>query len=185
MNKAEFMKRLKKRLALLPHEEYNDAIEYYEQYFMEAEDEQGAIMEFGQPEAVAAKILADYADAPAKGNRWKKVWTVVLAIFAAPVALPLAAALGATAIALLFATLAVIVSLLLSGVAILASGVTGSVLSFIFIFESLATTLFFVGIGLICGCAGFALIHFSLWLAKKCAAGLPKLFGKVLRRGYS
>ncbi|MCL2140254.1 MAG: DUF1700 domain-containing protein [Dehalococcoidia bacterium] len=182
MNKNEFMQRLRKRLARLPHDEYNDAVEYYEQYFAEAEDEQVAIRQLGSPDAVAAKILADYADTPTDNTDWKKLWIVICAIFAAPIALPVAIALVVTIVSLGVSLLAVSFSVMAAGVVVFISGIAATLLSFFFIAESIPTMLLLMGCGLVCTSIGLIMIYSTVWLVKKCVLGSIKLVGNLLRR---
>lgn len=62
MRRTEFLAELERLLADLPEEERQAAIQYYEDYFQDAgeENEQEAIRELGGPEKVAATIRADY-----------------------------------------------------------------------------------------------------------------------------
>jgi len=52
MNKQEYMNQLKDRLKHLPKEDFERAIEYYEEYFADAgpENEQKAIEDLGSPQ---------------------------------------------------------------------------------------------------------------------------------------
>lgn len=62
MRRTEFLAELERLLADLPEEERQAALQYYEDYFQDAgeENEQEAIRELGGPEKVAATIRADY-----------------------------------------------------------------------------------------------------------------------------
>lgn len=62
MNRIEFMQRLEKALREMPEEERRRAMEYYENYFDEADAEQEALDTLGAPEKVAADILRDFQD---------------------------------------------------------------------------------------------------------------------------
>lgn len=61
MNKEAFIRRLRELLAGLPQNEAAEAIQYYEDYFADAgeENEAKVIEELGSPEKVAANIRAD------------------------------------------------------------------------------------------------------------------------------
>ena len=118
MNRAEFMSDLTARLRYLPAIDLQAALQYYEEYFDEAgaANEQEVIRELRSPAHVAAKILSDYAVKKAEIARystksgWHAFWFTILAICAAPVAVPLiiaavvsVIALGITGIAIVFA----------------------------------------------------------------------------------
>ena len=55
MTKTEYMKVLSKKLRRLPKEDYERAVEYFEEYFADAgpENEQKAIEDLGTPEEAA------------------------------------------------------------------------------------------------------------------------------------
>ncbi len=61
MNKEAFIRRLRELLAGIPEQEAAEAIQYYEDYFADAgeENEAKVIEELGSPEKVAANIRAD------------------------------------------------------------------------------------------------------------------------------
>ena len=63
MNKHEFINQLKKHLRKLPFDEIKEAIDYYEQYFDDAgeENEQAVLLELGSSSAVASQLIASYA----------------------------------------------------------------------------------------------------------------------------
>lgn len=62
MNKQEFLEALRQALSGLPEEERQNALQYYEDYFADAgeENEAQAIADLGSPEAVAQAIVNDY-----------------------------------------------------------------------------------------------------------------------------
>lgn len=61
MNKKDFLSRLSTALASLPPEERKAAMDYYEEFFTEAgeENEQSVIAEFGSPEELAKSIIEE------------------------------------------------------------------------------------------------------------------------------
>ncbi len=62
MNAYEYLQVLRAALAVLPDDEINSAMRYYEDYFLDAGDENAAqvIEQLGPPEQVAEAILRDY-----------------------------------------------------------------------------------------------------------------------------
>ena len=62
MNAYEYLQALRAALAVLPDDEINSAMRYYEDYFLDAGDENAAqvIEELGPPEQVAQAILNEY-----------------------------------------------------------------------------------------------------------------------------
>ena len=116
MNKTEFLAELKRCLRKLPYEEVENAISYYSEYFDDAgaENERRVIEELGSPSELAAKIMADYAikDMEASPKSARKgisaIWFIILAIFASPIALPIALAFAIVAFALVVVAFALI-----------------------------------------------------------------------------
>lgn len=159
MNRQEFMNQLAAELSRLPKEEIQAAMEYYSEYFDEAgpEREQETIAELGSPAKVATQIKADYAvrqlDEPGAARSARKglsaiLW-VILGIFAAPVALPVAIALGAVAFAMFIAIAAIIFSLLVSFGAVCISGIGLVFVGFAGLSGSLAGGIMLIGMGLV------------------------------------
>lgn len=62
MNAYEYLQALRAALAVLPDDEIDSAMRYYEDYFLDAGDENAAqvIEQLGPPEQVAEAILCDY-----------------------------------------------------------------------------------------------------------------------------
>ena len=122
MNRNEYMKRLGYRLRRLPKEDFDRAMEYFTEYFEEAgpENEQQAIEDLGAPEAAADQIVRDMAfeNAREKNTSVKRgfstVWIGILAIFAAPVGLPLAFAAAIVVLAFLVVIVAIIFAMAVS-----------------------------------------------------------------------
>lgn len=173
MNRQEFMNRLAAELSRLPKEEVRAAMEYYSEYFDEAgpEREQETIKELGSPSKIATQIKADYAvrqlDEPGtKGSARKglsAVWWVILGVFAAPVAFPVAICLGAVAFAI-FVSLAVAVICLIVGlICCCAGGLAFVIIGFVGLTASFSSGLVLIGGGLITAgitallCAGIAI----------------------------
>lgn len=131
MTRREFMAELAARLHRLPKEDLQAALQYYEEYFDEAgsQNEQAVIRELRSPAHVASKILADYAVKEAKKARastksgWRAFWFTILAICAAPVAIPIIIASVAVIVALGFAGFAVVFALIIAAGAIFIKGI--------------------------------------------------------------
>ena len=64
MTKSEYMKKLSYSLRRLPKEDFNQAIDYFEEYFAEAgeENEQQAIEDLGSPEDAAKELIMNLAE---------------------------------------------------------------------------------------------------------------------------
>lgn len=177
MSKEKFINDLKNKLKRLPKEEVNNILGYYLDYFQDAEkDESEVLMELGSPSTIASQILSDYAFSPStkennKGNL-NKVVLIILSIFAAPIALPLAFAF----IMVLFSMLIVICALLFSFAAVAASlffaGVVVCFTGFAVLFQSPATGSMYMGLGLI-------VIGLGLLLTAGIKTLSPRIYGFI------
>lgn len=158
MNKAEFIRKLKVELVKLPKEELEDVIQYYTEYLEEAEDVAKVIEELGSPNKIAAQIKADYAvkqldninaNSKQKNKGISAVWLVILGIFAAPVALPIAIAGGAVALTFFFAAIAIAISLLVCTALVFLCGILAVIAGIASLFINFANGIIAIGLGLI------------------------------------
>lgn len=98
------MTQLKKHLRRLPKQDYDDAIEYFEEYFGEADEagQQKLMEELGSPKEAARDLIANLLDKKldeeadhSRPIRKGTLKIALLAVCAAPIAVPLLAALFA------------------------------------------------------------------------------------------
>lgn len=166
MNKTEFIKELKIKLRNLPNEELNDALSYYDEYFEDAQidDTVDVEKELGSPSMVASQILSDYAvkdieikDKPSK-NKILSVWFIILAIFAAPIALPLSFAMVILVASLVFTVGAIVFSFVLCSASILFAGLLVFGTGIVSIMNDFSSALLFIGGGL--ALSGIGLLAF-------------------------
>ncbi|MEG0579732.1 MAG: DUF1700 domain-containing protein, partial [Niameybacter sp.] len=148
---------LEAKLSRLPQEERDAAMDYYEEYFEEAgiENEARALAELGSPSHIAKQIMADFVvkEAEVKPMKPKQslqaMWIVILAIFASPIAFPIAIALAAV----VFAAVVTVASLLFAGlvtaVAFTGSAILTAVVGFFALFIHPATGVFMIGSSLV------------------------------------
>lgn len=109
MTKSKFLDILYNELSTLPHEERLAAVQYYTDYFNDAEQsEAGILQELGSPYDVASRILSEYdiphespilketqstrVDAPVKKSI--PTWGIVLLALAFPIWIPLFLVIG-------------------------------------------------------------------------------------------
>jgi uncharacterized membrane protein len=148
---------LEQGLSKVPKEERDAALDYYNEYFDDAgpENEQRVIEELGSPLQIAARIKADSAvkkleedKKPSVKKGISAVWLVILAIFAAPIALPLAIGAAALAIGLLIALIGIVIALVVSVAAFFLGGVMVVVSGIAVVASSVPTAIFTIGVGL-------------------------------------
>lgn len=113
MSKEEYLNQLHKYLRKLPKKDYDDVMDYFEEYFQET-DEAGAqklIAELGTPKEAAHELIANLLDkkidsayvynqdntntdsSTKRSSKWSIFWIACLSILAVPVAAPLLFAL--------------------------------------------------------------------------------------------
>lgn len=157
MTKTEYLAKLTKYLRKLPQKDYEEALEYFMEYFEEAgpENEAQVIAELGTPKEAAHEVITRLLDEKiiedksSLRNKTTILWIAILAVLASPVALPILLFFLAMLMTLLMIIFAVIVTALALTFALLISGVYTFFTSFSLLSVSLASTLFGVGLGLL------------------------------------
>lgn len=157
MTKVDYLAKLDKYLRKLPKEDYQEAMDYFSEYFEEAgpKNEAQVIAELGTPKEAAQDIISRLLDEKiidqeqTPKNRVSMVWLAILAILAAPVALPLALFLFLAIITILALGVAAIAVVLSFGVAFLTSGIYMLFDSLSYLNISLSTTALSFGLGLL------------------------------------
>ena len=130
MTREEYLRQLQHYLKRLPKEDYDSAMEYFTEYFEEAgpEGEQAVIAELGTPKQAASELLRNLLNEQIVQPRERRsvgavLMIALLAICAAPIALPLAIAATAILFALVLVIASAVLCVLLLGVCgILVSG---------------------------------------------------------------
>jgi len=149
MTRKEFMRELREGLSRLPANERDAALAYYEEYFEEAgsDHEQDVIRELGSPASVAARILADHAVKAARESPYNPrkgfsaFWAVLLALFAAPLAIPVIVAL----VGIIIAVVAVVIAIGTAAIGLVVGGVALFTGGFFGLFATPATAIILFG----------------------------------------
>jgi len=188
MTKNDFLEQLSHKLKVLPESEQQDALEYYRGYISDADDEAAAIRALGSPGEVAATILANYvslkptargyaSEQEARRPRLKAAYIAIIAIFAVPIGIPLAA----TAFGLIVALLSIVFSVFVTGFALLVAGLVSLVMSPIAFFTDFWFGLFHLGLGV--AALGFGILVLKGGI-KLVGSGFPAIMRLVRgRRG--
>lgn len=181
-NKEKFLSALKKRLKALPKEERDSALSYYAEYL-----EEGNVEGLGSVDEVARQILEQCAvnslDSEEKRGSLKVLWIVLLAVFAAPVALPILLALGIVVLALMIVVVVVALALAISGAAAVLGGVLSVALCLVALPHSLINGLMLAGGSLTAVGLGILLLIVGWYTAKGMVWLLSRLLGKRVKRG--
>lgn len=157
MTKVEYLAKLDKYLHKLPKEDYQEAMDYFREYFEEAgsENEAQVIAELGTPKEAAQDIISRLLDEKVgdkektSRSRVTMVWLAILAIMATPVAIPLALFLFSVIIAIFVLGVAAIAVVLSLGIAFLTSGIYMLFDSWSYLNISFSTTALSFGLGLL------------------------------------
>lgn len=157
MTKVEYLAKLDKYLRKLPKEDYQEAMDYFSEYFEEAgpENEAQVIAELGTPKEAARDTISRLLDEKiidqekTPKSRVSMVWLAILAILSAPVTLPLALFLFLAVITILALGVAAIAVVLSLGVAFLTSGIYMLFDSWSYLNISFSATALSFGLGLL------------------------------------
>ena len=191
MTRTEYIAKLTKYLRKLPQQDYEEAIEYFTEYFEEAgpENEARVIAELGTPKEAAHEVISRLLeekiveDKSSLRNKTTILWIAILAVLASPVALPILLFFLAMIMTLLMIIFAVIVTALALTFALLISGVYTFFTSFSLLSVSLASTLFGGGLGLMMLGGALLLLLISFEICKLIVKLITLLIKWLIKKG--
>lgn len=191
MNRQEYMRELKEKLRRLPKSDYERAIAYYEEYFDEAgsENEMQAIEDLGSPDEAASQIICDIAVNNTKQPRagvkkgMKALWVGILAVFAAPIALPILLVILAICMVLLVLIAVLLLCFLVVGAVVMISGPISLIAGLGILTKDFAAAICCAGYGFIGIGIGFLILYVFFHLCKMTMNNLIRFFGRVARKG--
>ena len=191
MTKTEYMKVLSKKLRRLPKEDYERAVEYFEEYFADAglENEQKAIEDLGTPEEAARELIMDLAeenaDKPPKTVKrgMRAIWIGILGICAAPIALPLALVFIILIACAFIVVFCVLLCIVIAGVSVAAGGIISAIAGAAVLFQSFADGICNLGFGLGCFGAGLLFTYGSILLFGWTVRKLSVFLGQITKGG--
>ena len=191
MTRTEYIAKLTKYLRKLPQQDYEEAIEYFMEYFEEAgpENEARVIAELGTPKEAAHEVISRLLeekiveDKSSLRNKTTILWITILAVLASPVALPILLFFLAMIMTLLMIIFAVIVTALALTFALLISGVYTFFTSFSLLSVSLASTLFGGGLGLLMFGGALLLLLISFEICKLIVKLITLLIKWLIKKG--
>ncbi len=203
MTSQEYLNQLQKYLKKLPQSDYEDAMEYFTEYFADAgpENEQAVIEELGTPKIAAAELMMNLLDKKMdehtameqeeKRNEKKKttgasvIWIAVLTLFAAPIGAPV---LISVIIVLLCVALCVALfdmSIFLAaaggvagGIKLLLRGILAVTVSFGGFSLITGMGILLIGISILCIVFGVYLAKWMGWLFVLCARRITRKGGR-------
>lgn len=205
MTRNEYMEQLKRYLRRLPKEDYENAVEYFSEYFDEAgpENEQQVMKDLGDPKEAAREVLlnlleesvengsaeeASHAETakalPEKKKRspGKIILLAFLVICASPVSIALLIAGLAVLAAVVLVIAAVIFSLAVTSIATIAGGIMVVGFGATLVMRSLAAACMMVGGGFLMAGAGILFGVLTVYICKWCATGIGRLVNRLARK---
>lgn len=191
MNKLEYMEALKYNLRRLPKEDFEKAIDYFEEYFQDAgvEKEAQVIEDLGSPNFAAEQIIATIAientQQPVKNVKkgLNALWVGLLALFAAPIALPLVLAVAIVLFAFVFSILLCIALFILAGILFVFCGIFTFISSFSVLVSNPPAFLICFGLSLASVGLGLLLTYGMVLLCKSFLTTMVRLFGRMVKKG--
>lgn len=194
MTRDEYLAQLRALLTgRTPPDELERIVAYYTEYFDEAgpAGEARVVQELGTPAELVGRILGANRvretpaerTPPPRGSGHSSLWKVLLAICAAPIAIPLILVVVAMVLGLVVLILALVAGVAVGGVVAIGAGVFTACAGFSVLFSAgLPTMMFFCGVGLLSSGVGLLLIAGSFLLAGLCFRGMAALLGRWLNR---
>lgn len=190
MTREEYMTKLQKYLRKLPKQDYEDAIEYFNEYFCDADEEgqQKLMKELGTPKEAASELMGNLLDRKLNQEGEEKkdkkgiAAITILAILSTPVTIPLLVAMLAVLFAAVITVACVILSDFIAAFGILLIGgklLLRGIVSFPY---SISGALTITGCALLgIGCA-ILLYILGIYLCKWTGMLLVKLAQKLVRK---
>lgn len=173
MSNNEFLHILKIKLRPLPRRERDEALMYYEEYL--AEGGEGCAESLNVDET-ARKIINELNVKTEKKTPFKALWLSLLALFAAPTAVPIGLALLFLALVILLIPVIILLSVFLCCVGFIVCGIYLTATGFIIIASNLASALMLTGSGLLLAGLGMLILMACIWLSRKSASLFTSLF---------
>lgn len=213
MTRNEYMEQLKRYLRRLPKEDYENAVEYFSEYFDEAgpENEQQMMKDLGDPKEAAREVLLNLLEEsvengsaeeasrtetvktfsekalPEKKKRspGKIILLAFLVICASPVSIALLIAGLAVLAAVVLVIAAVIFSLAVTSIATIVGGIMVVGFGATLVMRSLAAACMMVGGGFLLAGAGILFGVLTVYICKWCATGIGRLVNRMVRKKVS
>lgn len=190
MTREEYMTKLQKYLRKLPKQDYEDAIEYFNEYFSDTDEEgqQRLMEELGTPKEAASELMGNLLDRKLNQEGEEKkdkkgiAAITILVILSTPVTIPLLVAMLAVLFAAVITVACVILSDFIAAFGILLIGgklLLRGIVSFPY---SISGALTITGCALLgIGCA-ILLYILGIYLCKWTGMLLVKLAQKLVRK---
>ena len=180
MNKNAFMSEFSRKLRRLPKEDYDDAMRYYSEFFMDSgiDDQTDVIPIVGTVDEVSARILEELTDKQidktvkegGAKNSSRAIWYIILGIFAAPIAFPMAMVIAILFFVFIIVVFTVLIALMASSIAVVFAGLAA--IPAIFWAETSSQVLVLIGMACVAIAVGSLLCYGVFKLAKSVVKGI-------------
>lgn len=188
MNRAEFLKELEKKLKLIPKEDREDAIAYYDEYIGDSglDDDADVTALLGTPKEVAGKIIDECKEKHAEQQKEKKtvkgtattLWLVIIGILSLPLSLPIAIVAIVLALVLAIVVLVIVLTIGIVGAALSIGGVLAVVGAFFTVSAGVGGIITMIGLGCLGIGAGAFVIIGTVKLVKLIGRGIAAAASK-------
>ena len=200
MSKEEYLNQLHKYLRKLPRQDYEDAMEYFTEYFQETDEEGAAelMKELGTPKEAARELMANlldkkieehqnyetdgYTRAEKKGSGKHVIWIALLVLFAAPVGAPLLVALAAVVLSLVVCMFAILLCVVLLAACLVIIGGKIIARGILAVPISMSGFAMLTGSGLLAMGAGILGVLLCIYLCKWSSMLIAKLVRRITNR---
>ena len=200
MSKEEYLNQLHKYLRKLPRQDYEDAMEYFTEYFQETDEEGAAelMKELGTPKEAARELMANLLDKKIeehqnyetdgqtreekKGSGKHVIWIALLVLFAAPVGAPLLVALAAVVLSLVVCMLAILLCVVLLAACLVIIGGKIIARGILAVPISMSGFAMLTGSGLLAMGAGILGVLLCIYLCKWSSMLIAKLVRRITNR---
>jgi len=200
LSKEEYLNQLHKYLRKLPRQDYEDAMEYFTEYFQETDEEGAAelMKELGTPKEAARELMANlldkkieehqnyetdgYTRAEKKGSGKHVIWIALLVLFAAPAGAPLLVALAAVVLSLVVCMLAILLCVVLLAACLVIIGGKIIARGILAVPISMSGFAMLTGSGLLAMGAGILGVLLCIYLCKWSSMLIAKLVRRITNR---
>lgn len=191
MTRTEYLEQLDNHLRKLPKTDYEEAMDYFREYFDEAGEENEAMVmaELGTPREAARELIHNLLDRrmgddkyPAR-SKTQVIWLVILAIFAVPIGVPTILAILGTLFALVATAAALTISAFLVSLSLLMGAGFFLFEGFIYLTQSISLSLLSFGGGLAMLGGAIVISLLTFILNKLAFQGIKALVKWIITKG--
>ena len=201
MTRDEYLKQLNKYLKKLPKADYDDAMEYFTEYFSETDDNEAKKLmdELGTPKEAACDIISNILDKrideKKQADSEKKqvdsdkksvfgvLWIALLAIFALPVATPLLISGLIVMFCVLLCVVLAVLCVFLFGVCAAIAGMAVIARAIVTVKLSISSAIMLSGLGLAAIGVGIIIVLLGVLCVRLFAELTIKFAHKASKRG--